>query len=94
MPTFEKTLRELHMRDACYLTVRQLVIFLTMRRLGDNCTVRGLAAELGLNKPAVVRCMDKFVEAGWAKRAADPADRRSVRLMLTTKGEKFVAGLA
>ena len=54
-------------------------------------TVRGIAAHLGMDKPAVTRNVDRLVELGLMKRAPDPADRRSVLMTPTAAGSACVA---
>lgn len=53
-------------------------------------TVRDLAEELNIAKPAITRATDKLVESGFVERRDDPTDRRSVLIALTTNGKKFL----
>jgi len=78
----------LHDKKHDHLTVRQLVIMLSMR--DGPQTVRGLAAKLNLHRPAITRSMDKFVGRGWVTRYPDPQDKRSVFMGLTTKGRTLM----
>jgi DNA-binding MarR family transcriptional regulator len=52
-----------------------------------------LAGELHLDKSTVSRLVDGLVNRGWVERAANPDDRREVRLMLTAAGRTVVAQL-
>jgi DNA-binding MarR family transcriptional regulator len=53
-------------------------------------TVRGLAAELNVSKPAITRALDRLGELDLARRKVDPADRRSVLVQRTLKGAAFL----
>jgi DNA-binding MarR family transcriptional regulator len=44
-----------------------------------------VAETLGVSKPTVSVALNKLEKAGWLRRKVDPADRRSVRLYLSTK---------
>jgi DNA-binding MarR family transcriptional regulator len=56
-------------------------------------TVRGLAAELNVSKPAITRALDRLGELDLARRKVDPLDRRSVLVQRTTKGTTFLRDL-
>jgi DNA-binding MarR family transcriptional regulator len=51
-------------------------------------TVRSLAGQLNLGKPAVSRALDALERRGLARRVPDPADKRSVLVELTDDGHK------
>lgn len=53
-------------------------------------TVRGLAATLGVSKPAITRALDTLGSLELLKRARDDADRRNVLVQRTVKGSAFV----
>jgi DNA-binding MarR family transcriptional regulator len=80
--------------DAPDLTARQLAILLTVYTLPPPHTVRGLAAGLGISKPAVTRALDRLSELGLTRRMREPADRRSVVVSRTVKGAVFLSDLA
>jgi DNA-binding MarR family transcriptional regulator len=56
-------------------------------------TVRGLAADLNVSKPAITRALDRLGELDLARRKVDPADRRSVLVQRTPKGSTFLRDL-
>ncbi len=56
-------------------------------------TVRGLAAELNVSKPAITRALDRLGELDLARRKVDPLDRRSVLVQRTMKGAAFLRDL-
>lgn len=76
------------------LTARQTAILLTVYLEEGPHTVRGIAAGLGLGKPAVVRALDTMEHAGLLRRTPDPKDRRSVFLNRTELGATRLADLA
>ncbi len=57
-------------------------------------TVRGLAATLGISKPAVVRAIDTLSRLDFTRRRRDEEDRRSVFVHRTVKGAVFLSELA
>ena len=73
-------------RDGPDLTARQFSVFLTVYLQEDPHTVRGLAAALNVSKPAITRSVDRLEEFDFARRKADPKDRRSVLIQRTVKG--------
>ena len=80
-------------RDGPDLSARQLGVFLTCYLRDGGHTVRGLAAELNVSKPAITRALDRLGELDLARRKVDPLDRRSVLVQRTTKGTTFLRDL-
>lgn len=76
------------------LTARQSAILLTVHLDAGPHTVRGLAGQLGIGKPAVVRALDALQDASLIARATDPKDRRSVLISPTPQGAALLADLA
>jgi DNA-binding MarR family transcriptional regulator len=76
------------------LTSRQLAVFLIVY-LDETKghTVRGLAADLNVSKPAITRALDRLDEFDLARRKVDPLDRRSVLVQRTPKGTAFLRDL-
>lgn len=77
-------------RDGPDLSARQLGVFLTVYLTDGPHTVRGLAAELNVSKPAITRALDRLGELDLARRKVDPLDRRSVIVQRTLKGTAFL----
>ena len=77
-------------RDGVDLSSRQLGVFLTCYLRDGGRTVRGLAAELNVSKPAITRALDRLGELDLARRKVDPLDRRSVLVQRTPKGSAFL----
>ena len=80
-------------RDGADLSARQLGVFLTCYLNEGGHTVRGLAADLNVSKPAITRALDRLGELDLARRKVDPLDRRSVLVQRTTKGSAFLRDL-
>lgn len=80
-------------RDGADLSARQLGVFLTCYLQDGAHTVRGLAAELNVSKPAITRALDRLSELELARRKVDPMDRRSVLVQRTLKGAAFLRDL-
>jgi DNA-binding MarR family transcriptional regulator len=87
------TIVELVRSDGPDLSARQLGIFLICYLEGDAQTVRGLAAKLGVSKPAISRALDRLTEFDLVRRKPDPLDRRSVLVQRTATGMAFLRDL-
>jgi DNA-binding MarR family transcriptional regulator len=72
------------------LTARQQAVFLTVHLNDGPHTVRGMAAALNVNKPAITRALDKLEAMDLVRREDDPQDRRSVLVKRTAKGAAFL----
>lgn len=90
---FRDTIVALVRRDGPDLSARQLGVFLTCYLQDAPHTVRGLAADLNVSKPAITRALDRLGELDLARRKTDPADRRSVLVQRTLKGQAFLRDL-
>jgi DNA-binding MarR family transcriptional regulator len=90
---FRDTIVALVRRDGPDLSARQLGVFLTVYLSEGPHTVRGLAAELNVSKPAITRALDRLGELDLARRKVDPMDRRSVLVQRTLKGAAFLRDL-
>lgn len=73
------------------VTARQLCVFLSLTK--GQRTVRGIAEEAHLSKPAVSRAADWLQQMGFAQRHEDLDDRRSIWIVLTPAGKKFLANV-
>jgi len=80
-------------RDGADLSARQLGVFLTCYLREGPHTVRGLAADLNVSKPAITRALDRLGDLELARRKIDPLDRRSVLVQRTLKGAAFLRDL-
>lgn len=89
-PVLHRTMLSLVRRDGADLTARQLGVLLTVYLEKGPHTVRGLATQFDICKPAVTRALDKLGELGLARRKVDPRDRRSVLVQRTEAGWAFL----
>ena len=88
-----ETIVALVRREGADLSARQLGVFLTCYLRDGGHTVRGLAAELKVSKPAITRALDRLGEFDLARRKVDPLDRRSILVQRTLKGAAFLRDL-
>jgi DNA-binding MarR family transcriptional regulator len=85
-----RTIVTLVRRDGPDLTARQLGVFLTCYLEAEAQTVRGLARNLSVSKPAITRALDRLSDFNLVRRKTDPLDRRSVLVQRTTIGAAFL----
>ena len=76
------------------LTQRQMAVILIVYLGEASRTVRELAAELGIGKPAITRALDKLEGLGLVKRLADVRDKRSIIVGRTVQGTVYLRELA
>src|ERR1700712_5548113 len=91
--TLRDTIVSMVRRDGPDLSARQLGVFLTCYLQEGAHTVRGLAADLNVSKPAITRALDRLGELDLARRKVAPLDRRSVLVQRTMKGPAFLRDL-
>jgi DNA-binding MarR family transcriptional regulator len=75
------------------LSARQTAILLTIYLEAPPHTVRGLAAKLGVTKPAITRALDTMGKMELVSRRRDEVDRRNVVVQRTVKGALYVERL-
>jgi DNA-binding MarR family transcriptional regulator len=90
---FRDTIVALVRREGSDLSARQLGVLLTCYLQEGGHTVRGLASELNVSKPAITRALDRLAEFDLARRKPDPADRRSVLVQRTPRGNAYIRDL-
>ena len=76
------------------LSARQMAVLLNVYLAPAPHTVRGLAATLGIAKPAVTRALDMLEAAKLVRRAPDLRDKRSVLIERTVKGAAYLGEFA
>jgi DNA-binding MarR family transcriptional regulator len=81
-------------RDGPDLSARQMAIVLQVYMDDGPHTVRGLAADLNVSKPAISRALDRLQALGFVRRQKDPDDRRSILVLRTVKGSVFLSEFA
>ena len=75
------------------LSMRQMCVLLRVYTLDEPQTVRGMAAELNVSKPAITRALDRLSQLDLIQRRGDPADRRSIFVARTTHGNAAILAL-
>lgn len=76
------------------LSARQMALLLTVYLAPPPHTVRGLAQELKVTKPAITRALDTLGQLGLLKRKRDPSDRRNVLVQRTVAGSVYLSEFA
>ena len=76
------------------LSARQQAIFMTVALGAGPHTVRGLAADLNIAKPAVTRAVDTLEKLGFVRRRKDENDLRSVFIERTVDGTAWLRDFA
>ena len=76
--------------DAPDLSTRQLALLLEIYLGPPPHTVRGLAHNLAISKPAVTRALDRLAAHDLVRRKPDERDRRSVLVQRTVQGSVFL----
>jgi DNA-binding MarR family transcriptional regulator len=72
------------------LSARQITILLTVYLEPPPHTVRGLAARLGVTKPAITRALDTLGGMRLLSRKRDEADKRNVIITRTVEGALYL----
>lgn len=75
------------------LTMRQMVVLLTIYLEQPPHTVRGLAAKLNVAKPVISRALDALGALKFTTRHRDSRDRRNVLIGRTLEGSLYVESL-
>jgi DNA-binding MarR family transcriptional regulator len=57
----------------------------------DNCRVQDIAADLAITVGGTSKLVDRIEAAGYCRRLANPADRRSSIVQLTPAGKRLLA---
>ncbi len=71
-----------------------MAVMLTVYLAQEPQTVRGLASELAISKPAVVRALDRLGRLDFIRRRRDERDRRNILVQRTVKGSIFLSEFA
>jgi len=80
--------------DAPDLTARQQAILMTIALTPGPHTVRGLAEQLNIAKPAVTRALDALERLDFIKRIRDEADLRNIFLERRPAGMTYLRQFA
>jgi DNA-binding MarR family transcriptional regulator len=83
------------MRQAKFdLSTRQTAILLSIYLDSQTHSVKTLAEQLGISKPAICRAVDVLCHEGLIKRKRSETDKRLVSLTKTIKGMIFLSDMA
>ena len=80
-------------REQADLSARQMAIFMICYLDQPSQTVRGLATDLNVSRPAITRALDRLAQFDLIRRRPDPADRRSILVQRTAAGNAFLREL-
>lgn len=80
--------------DVADLSARQMALLLSIYIGEQPHTVRGLAKDLKISKPAVSRALDRLGELGYIRRERDDLDRRNVLVQRTPAGAVYLKSFA
>ncbi len=76
------------------LSARQMSILLMVFNVKQKHTVRDLALNLNISKPAISRALNRLNTLGYIRRRVDDYDRRSIHVECTEKGALYLANFA
>lgn len=80
--------------DGPDLSMRQWAILLTVYLRPGPHTVRALARDLNVPKPAISRALDALSILGFIRRVRDQNDKRIVLVQKTTEGAIYIDNFA
>ncbi len=76
------------------LSARQQAVLLNVYLASGPHSVKSLADELSISKPAICRAIDALEGAKLVKRQRDKADKRNVYVQRTVKGSVYLSEFA
>ncbi len=76
------------------LSARQTAALLHVYLVQQQHSIKSLAEELGISKPAICRAVDALEKAKLVKRSRDKQDKRNVIIQRTVKGSVFLSEFA
>lgn len=72
------------------LSARQTAVLLNIYLIHQPHSIKSLAEELDISKPAVCRAVDALENAKLVRRTRDKQDKRNVLILPTAKGTAFL----
>lgn len=72
------------------LTLRQLGVLMRVEASRKALSVRELAPELNISKPAITRAIDRLADLGLVERKEGTQDRRLIEVRATAKGVGYL----
>ena len=91
---YYKFIRGIVRDDSQDFSARQMAILFSVYLDSKIHTVRSLAVELKISKPAVTRAIDYLSSLKYVRRMPDSSDKRSVIIQKTVKGSIYIDRLA
>ncbi|GLQ05416.1 MarR family winged helix-turn-helix transcriptional regulator [Sneathiella chinensis] len=88
---WQQSLNEMVRRSGPDLSSRQMAIMLMVYLDEPPHTVRGIASQLNISKPAVTRALDALGKMDLLRRKPDDKDKRSINVVRTVKGSVFLS---
>lgn len=76
------------------LSARQTAVLLNVYLMPPPHSIKGLADELMISKPAVCRAVDALEKSKLVKRIRDRQDKRNVLIQRTVKGSVYLSEFA
>jgi len=76
------------------LSARQMAVLTTVYLEAGPHTVRSLAGRLNITISPVTRALDTLGRYGFVDRGPDPADKRSVLVLRTALGSRYLSSFA
>ena len=76
------------------LSARQTAVLLNVYLMPSPHSIKSLAEELLISKPAICRAVDALEAAKLVKRLRDRQDKRNVLIQRTTKGSAYLSEFA
>ena len=83
--------RELERRTDAPITMHRALVCVGNE---PGISASGLAAALGMQRPAISHVLKGLAERGWIERRREDSDQRSVRLYITARGRKVLGATA
>lgn len=94
LTSWREVMRDAVRGDGPDLSMRQWAILLTVYLNPGPHTVRALARDLNVPKPAISRALDALSILGFIKRVRDMRDKRIVLVQKTTEGAIYIDDFA
>jgi DNA-binding MarR family transcriptional regulator len=76
------------------LSSRQTAVLLSVYLVSPPHSIKSLADDLNISKPAICRAVDALEKAKLIKRARDKSDKRNVFVTRTVKGSAYLSEFA
>jgi len=73
------------------LTMAQFVLLFTISEEKEEVILKDMAEKLGKDKSSILRMIDLLEKKELLRRVVDQNDRRKNQLLVTKKGERFIA---